>query len=397
MIQILDSTLREGEQTPGVYFPPEIKLAIAQFLDRIGIDIIEAGNPAVDREIALAITRIANAGLKAKIGAHSLCRKDDVKKALECGIDFLGIFFSVSEKRLQQDYDIGLEQAIEKIVEVITYAREQQENLLIRYTPEDTVRSPMENVIAAAIAAVEAGANIISIADTTGYTTPFVQNRSISHYVKTLKEELAKQQLYPQIEIHCHNDRGLALANVLDAYNAGVHIIDASVMGLGERSGIVDLAELLINLTDIVEDKSSWDLSQLKELYDFVSEHSHISISPHHPLVGKNAFTHYAGVHVNAVAKDERLYQSLNPEVLGIKSSLALGMQSGYIAVKLALKQIGREELIENQDLVIKIFQEIKQIAKRGTQIDIENELPAIVECCIVKQIITTGICSVSI
>ncbi|MFN6537596.1 MAG: LeuA family protein [Nostoc sp. EkiNYC01] len=397
MIQILDSTLREGEQTPGVYFPPEIKLAIAQFLDRIGIDIIEAGNPAVDREIALAITGIANAGLKAKIGAHSLCRKDDVKKALECGIDFLGIFFSVSEKRLQQDYDIGLEKAIEKIVEVITYAREQQESLLIRYTPEDTVRSPMENVIAAAIAAVKAGANIISIADTTGYTTPFVVNRSISYYVKTLKEELAKQQLYPQIEIHCHNDRGLALANVLDAYNAGVDIIDASVMGLGERSGIVDLAELLINLTDIVEDKSSWNLRKLKELYDFVSEHSHISISPHHPLVGKNAFTHYAGVHVNAVAKDERLYQSLNPEVLGIKSSLALGMQSGYIAVKLALKQIGREEIIENQDLVIKIFQEIKEIAKRGTPIDIENELPAIVERCTVNQIITTGICSVSI
>ncbi|MDZ8186322.1 MAG: 2-isopropylmalate synthase [Nostoc sp. ChiSLP02] len=397
MIQILDSTLREGEQTPGVYFPPDIKLAIARFLDAIGIDIIEAGNPAVDKEIASAITQIANAGLKAKIGAHSLCRKDDVKKALECGVNFLGIFFSVSQKRLQQDYDIGLEEAIEKIVEVVTYAREQQENLLIRYTPEDTVRSPIENVVAAAIAAVEAGANIISIADTTGYTTPFVQNRSISYYVKTLKEELAKRQLYPQIEIHCHNDRGLALANALDAYNAGVDIIDVSVMGLGERSGIVDLAELLINLTDILAEKSSWNLSYLKELYDFVSEHSHISISPHHPLVGKNAFTHYAGVHVNAVAKDERLYQSLNPEILGIKSSLALGMQSGYIAVKLALKQIGREELAENQDLVIQICQEIKEIAKRGTLIDIEKELPAIVERCTVNQIITTGICSVSV
>ncbi|MFN6469335.1 MAG: LeuA family protein [Nostoc sp. SerVER01] len=394
MIQILDSTLREGEQTPGVYFPPEIKLAIAQFLDRIGIDIIEAGNPAVDREIALAIARIANAGLKAKIGAHCLCRKDDVKKALECGVNFLGIFFSVSEKRLQQDYDIGLEKAIEKIVEVITYAREQQENLVIRYTPEDTVRSPMENVIAAAIAAVRAGANIISIADTTGYTTPFA-DRSISYYVKTLKREFAKQELYPKIEIHCHNDRGLALANALDAYKAGADIIDVTVMGLGERSGIVDLAELLINLTDIVEEKSSWNLSHLKELYDFVSEHSHISISPHHPLVGKNAFTHYAGVHVNAVAKDERLYQSLNPEIFGIKSSLALGVQSGYIAIKLALKQIGKEELAENQDLVIKIFQQIKEIAKRGTPIDIENELPAIVERCTVSQIITSEICSV--
>ena len=173
MIQILDSTLREGEQAPGVYFSPTIKLAIAQLLDRIGIDIIEVGNPAVDPEIALAITNIAKAGLKAKIGAHSLCRLKDVQKALDCDIDFLGVFLGISQKRLEQDYAISLGTAIERIVEVISYARSQQPDLIIRYTPEDTVRSPIENVIAAASAAVQAGANIISIADTTGYATPF--------------------------------------------------------------------------------------------------------------------------------------------------------------------------------------------------------------------------------
>lgn len=396
MIQILDSTLREGEQTPGVYFSPETKLAIAQFLDQIGVDIIEAGNPAVDSEIALAITRIANAGLKAKIGAHSLCRIEDVKKALDCGVNFLGVFFSVSQTRLQHDYNIDLEKAIEKIVEVITYAREQNDNLLIRYTPEDTVRSPIENVIEAASAAVQAGANIISIADTTGYTTPFHQRRSIYYYVKTLKEELAKRELYPQIEVHCHNDRGLALANALDAYRAGSDIIDVTVMGLGERSGIVDLAELLINLTDMLEEKTYWKLGYLKDLYDLVSKHSHISIPPHHPLVGKNAFTHYAGVHVKAISKDEGLYQSLSPEILGRKSSLALGMQSGLTAVELALKQIGRNELAEDKDLVSKILKEIKEIAKRGTPIDIDKELPEIVERCNISLSITNG-CTVSV
>ncbi|MBD2387015.1 LeuA family protein [Cylindrospermum sp. FACHB-282] len=396
MIQILDSTLREGEQTPGVYFSPETKLAIAHLLDQIGVDIIEAGNPAVDNEIALAITRIANAGLKAKIGAHSLCRIDDVKKALDCGVNFLGVFFSVSQQRLQQEYNIGLEKAIEKIVEVITYAREQEDNLLIRYTPEDTVRSPIENVIEAASAAIHAGANIISIADTTGYTTPFHQNRSIYYYVKTLKEELAKRALYPQIEVHCHNDRGLALANALDAYRAGSDIIDVTVMGLGERSGIVDLAELLINLTDMVEGKTYWKLSCLKDLYDLVSEHSHIAIPPHHPLVGKNAFTHYAGVHVKAVSKNEELYQSLSPEILGRKSSFALGMQSGLAAVELALKKIGRNELVEDKDLVAKILKEIKAIAKRGTPIDIEKELPEIVERCNISLPITNG-CKISV
>ena len=382
MIKILDSTLREGEQTPGVYFAPETKLKIAEFLDHIGVDIIEAGNPAVDSEIALAVTRIANAGLKAKIGAHSLCRIDDVKKALDCNVSFLGVFFSVSSQRLQCDYNICLDEALDKIVEVITYAREQNDSLLIRYTPEDTVRSPMKNVIEAASAAVQAGANIISIADTTGYTTPFQQKRSIYYFVKILKEELAKRELYPQIEVHCHNDRGLALANALDAYRAGTDIIDVSVMGLGERAGIVDLAELLINLSDLMEEKFFWKLGYLKDLYNLVSEYSHVPISPHRPAVGKNAFTHYAGVHVTAMAKDERLYQSLNPEIFGIKSSIALGMQSGLTAVELALKQIGREELAENKYLVAKILKEIKEIAKTGTPIDIDKEFIEIIDNC---------------
>ncbi|QYX33313.1 LeuA family protein [Sphaerospermopsis torques-reginae] len=382
MIEILDSTLREGEQTPGVYFSPAKKLAIAQFLDEIGIDIIEVGNPAVDSEIALAIQQIVKAGLKAKIGAHSLCTIDNVQKALDCGVDFLGVFFSVSQKRLDQDYQICLTAAIEKITEVITYAKSQKPDLLIRYTPEDTVRSPIENVIAAATAAVKAGANIISIADTTGYTTPFHPYRSIYFYVKTLKEELANLGLSPKIEVHCHNDKGLALANALDAYRAGADIIDVAVMGLGERAGIVDLAALLINLIDMGEEEKHWRLKYIKDLYDFVSENSHILIPPHQPITGKNAFTHYAGVHVKAVAKDESLYQSLNPEILGIKSNVALGMQSGCAAVEMALKQIGREDLVKNKDFVLKILQEIKEIAKRGTPIDIEKELPLIIDRC---------------
>ncbi|MTJ11322.1 2-isopropylmalate synthase [Anabaena sp. UHCC 0187] len=379
MVQILDSTLREGEQTPGVYFSPDQKMVIAQFLDQIGVDIIEVGNPAVDSEIALAIKRISQAGLNAKIGAHSLCKIDNVRKALDCGVDFLGIFFSVSKKRLQQDYNIHLDVAIEKIIEVVTFAKEQQHDLLIRYTPEDTVRSPIENVVAAASAAVKAGVNIISIADTTGYSTPFHPQRSMYFYVKTLKEELGNRGLYPQIEVHCHNDKGLALVNALDAYRAGADIIDVTTMGLGERAGIVDLAELLINLIDMGEAEKNWQLNYIDDLYNFVSQHSHISIPPHTPITGKNAFTHYAGVHVKAVAKNQQLYQSLDPHILGKKSSLALGMQSGYTAVELALKQIGRGELAENKDLVNKILQKIKVIAKRGTPIDIEKELPEII------------------
>ncbi|NET02334.1 MAG: 2-isopropylmalate synthase [Sphaerospermopsis sp. SIO1G2] len=386
MVQILDSTLREGEQTPGVYFSPDKKLYIAQMLDQIGVDIIEVGNPAVDREIALAIQQIAHAGLKAKIGAHSLCTIDNVQQALDCGVEFLGVFFSVSQQRLETDYNICLNQAIDKIVEVISYAKLQQPNLLVRYTLEDTVRSPLENVIDAASAAVKAGANIISIADTTGYATPFYTSRSISFYVQTLKTELESRGFYPQIEVHCHNDKGLALANVLDAYRAGANIIDVAIMGLGERAGIVDLAELLINLIDMGEAEKQWQLNHLRDLYNFISEHSHIPIPPHQPIIGKNAFTHYAGVHVKAIGKDERLYQSLNPEILGCKSSLALGIQSGYAAMEMALKNIGREDIIFDKHLVAEILQRVKEIAKTGVSIDIDQELPSIVDSCYTRK-----------
>ncbi|AOY78719.1 2-isopropylmalate synthase [Moorena producens JHB] len=382
MLQILDSTLREGEQTPGVYFSPETKLLIAQLLDRIGIDIIEVGNPAVDPEICEAVALVSNAGLNAKIGAHSLCRIDHVQKALDCKIDFLGIFLSVANHRLERDYQITIENAIEQVVEVIGYAKAQNPNLLIRYTPEDTTRTSIEQVIEVASAAVQAGADIISIADTTGYATPFKNDRSYSYFVKTLKEKLAGQQLYPKIAVHCHNDRGLALANALDAYQAGADIIDVTVMGLGERAGIVDLATLLVNLGEMVESKLPWEFNYLKDLYHIVSEYSHISIPPILPIMGKNAFTHYAGVHVKAIAKDPMLYQSLALASLTNKNNLALGMQSGRASVELALEQIGQEGVTNNRVLMNCILNEVKVLAKRGTGIDIDNELPHIVNQC---------------
>ncbi|MEI6427843.1 MAG: 2-isopropylmalate synthase [Pseudanabaena sp. ELA607] len=383
MIKVLDSTLREGEQTPGVYFEPKVKLAIAQLLDQIGVDIIEAGNPAVDPEIATSVKQIAQLGLSATIGAHSLCRLDHVQQSLDCGVGFLGVFLSVSKQRLQQDYGIGLGKAIDSITAAITYARSQKPNLLIRYTPEDTVRSPIGYVIEAATAAVQAGANIISIADTTGYATPFQTNRSLAWHVRTIRDGLAEVGLYPQIEVHCHNDRGLALANALDACSAGVNIVDTCVLGIGERAGIVDLAQLLINLQDSFGMVNHWDLSHLGTLYQLVSHHSYIGIAPNFPIVGGNAFTHYAGVHVKAVVKDEALYQSLDPNLVGSQSMMALGLQSGRSAVELALKQIGKSELIADQALVTQALHKVKTMAKRGRPIEIEAEFAAIVEGCL--------------
>lgn len=375
MVWVLDSTLREGEQTPGVYFDKHIKLAIANLLDEVGVDIIEAGHPMVTPEIHAAVKSIAQKGYKRIVGAHSRSLKSDVDLALECGVGFIGIFYCVSDERLETVFKKDLTGACQLITDVIKYAKEQKPDLLIRYTPEDTVRSQFENVVTAAVAAVEAGADIISVADTTGFMVPGT-SRSMYDYILRLKDEFNKRNLSPKIAVHCHNDRGLALANALDAYRAGVDIIDASAIGLGERAGIVDLAQLLTVLT-IDFNENRWNLKKLVELYDLVSKHSGIPIPANFPITGKNAFTHCAGVHTHAASVNPMHYESLNPEILGRQRTFSLDHMSGIASLRYALALIDESSLDEN--LQLDVLREVKSVGQRGRTVDL-SELKHIID-----------------
>lgn len=375
MLQILDTTLREGEQTPGVYFDRHIKLAIARMLNDIGIDIIETGHPAVTSEIYDSVKAIANSEFNSIIGAHSRSIKSDVELALECGVDFLGIFYCVSDERLDTVFKKELDTAIEQITGVIKFAKSQNPNLTIRYTPEDTVRSQFNNVLAASVAAVKAGANIISVADTTGYMVPGT-DKNMFDYITKLKKGLNEQGQFPKIAVHCHNDRGFALANALEAYRAGAEIIDASVLGLGERAGIVDLAQLLVVLSsDFNFDK--WKLDKLDELYQFVSKHSGVPIPVNYPVMGKNAFTHCAGVHTHAAAVNPTHYESLSPELLGKERHFSLDHMSGIASLKYAFNILKIDDLSE--DIQNDILLEVKSLGQKGKVVEL-NELPHIVE-----------------
>jgi 2-isopropylmalate synthase len=374
---ILDATLREGEQTPGVYFDEHIKMAIADLLDSIGIRIIEAGHPMVTQEIYSAVKKLANRNLKAIVGAHSRSMKKDVDLALECGVGFLGIFYCVSEDRLNNVFKKELTSAVDQIAKVISYAKEQNPEILIRYTPEDTVRSKFENVISASEAAVNAGADIISVADTTGFMVSGTEN-NMYDFVLRLKEALSKKGLNPKIAVHCHNDRGFALANALDAFRAGAEIIDASVLGLGERAGIVDLAQLIIALLDHDHEMHNWNTSKLMELYELVSKYSRIPIPAHFPIVGKNAFTHCAGVHTHAAMENPLHYQSLDPKILNRKMEVSLDHMSGLSSIQWALEQLKIELDAEHTKQVLDT---VKSIGQKGRSVDLE-ELRHIVEWC---------------
>jgi 2-isopropylmalate synthase len=366
-VRVLDSTLREGEQTPGVYFDPHIKLRIARLLDEVGVDVVEAGHPVVDPEIEEVVRRLSQAGLKATVAAHARSLSSDVDRALECGAGMIGIFYCVSESRLASVFGTDLATAVDRIATVIAYARKRRPDLVIRYTPEDAVRSEFDNVVAAAAAAVAAGADVISLADTTGCLIPGSGN-SMYEWVSRVREALDRRGHSPLIAVHCHNDRGLALANALDGVRAGAELIDASVLGLGERAGIVDLASLLAVLaTDFAADR--FRLERLGELYALVSAYARIPVPAHFPVMGANAFTHCAGVHTQAAIRDPLHYQSLDPARLGRTSEICLDHMSGSASIDYALERIGRDDLGPEERR--SLLTEVKAIGRKGRTISL--------------------------
>jgi 2-isopropylmalate synthase len=378
MVHILDSTLREGEQTPGVYFDPHIKLAIAQLLDAVGVDFIEAGHPRVGPEIHSVVRTLGSAGLKATVAAHARSLHEDVDMALECGVGMLGIFYCVSDRRLAGVFQKGLDEAVEQIASVIAYAKSQQPDLLVRYTPEDTVRSEHDNVIAATVAAVKAGADIISIADTTGLMVPGTPH-NLYDYVRRLKSELEHRNLAPMIAVHCHNDRGLALANALDAVRAGADIIDVSVLGLGERAGIVDMAQLMAVLDQDFQLDHSWRLDKLPELYSLVSRYAGVPIPQNYPIVGANAFTHCAGVHTQAANQNPLHYRSLDPALFGRVEHVCLDHMSGGASIDYGLRQLGIDDV--DAETRRRLLAEVKSIGQKGRTVSTE-ELAHLVAFC---------------
>jgi 2-isopropylmalate synthase len=378
MVRILDATLREGEQTPGVCFDPHIKLAVAQLLDEVGVDIIEGGHPAVASEIKQVVKTLAGKDLRATVSAHSRSTESDLALALECGVGFLGIFYCVSDERLNGVHRKDLGTAVEHITRAIRYAKQRSPDLVVRYTPEDTVRSAFGNVVEASVAAVRAGADVISVADTTGYMIPGTKN-NMYDFIRRLQKAFDEAGVHPKLAVHCHNDRGLALANALDAYRAGVDIIDACVLGLGERSGIVDLAQLLTVLKADFEEGAGWNLAKLPELYELVSAHSGVPVPVTFPVVGENAFTHCAGVHTQAAIQNPIHYQSLAPALVGRKMKISLDHMSGMASVRYALEQAGIRGL--DEELERAVLNRVKTIGRTGRTVE-ASELPYIVEWC---------------
>jgi len=342
MFDILDTTLREGEQTPYVNFTVEEKVEIARLLEKIGVEMIEAGDPSVSQNVAKALERIASLGLKSEIIAHSMATRSGIQRAKVCGADRVAIFFATSQIHLDAKLHKTPEEAIDIICEHIAYAREL--GLKVRYTPEDATRTDFEFLVRVCNAAIEAGADRISFADTLGIMQPHI----LYERVCKLREHL----LPCKIDLHCHNDYGLALANVMAGIRAGADCVHTTVNGLGERTGIPDLAETVLAFHNL-EGTQKYDLQYLMELSGYLENASGFLLAPNKPITGVNAFTHKSGVHTNGILKDPRTYEAFDPAMLGRERKIVIDKYTGKSAVAARLDEYGIEVSASELDVIV--------------------------------------------
>ena len=338
MVEILDSTLREGEQSPGVTFNVDEKLTIAGLLDDFGVNIIEAGHPKVSEDVFRSIKLIADQGFKADILAHCRAKKEDIDAAISCNVDWVGIFFCISKQRLEQHFKLDLESAINQILNSIQYAKDH--GLKVRYTPEDTARTDYESLIKVMKSTEDIGVDRISIADTVGAMTPI----KMYNFVKKIKSNLKVD-----LNVHCHNDLGLATANSLAAYEAGAKLIDVTVNGIGERVGITPLSEICLSLHCLYKVQNNWKLDNISKISDTVSKFSGIKIPENTPIIGENAFLHKAGLHVSAIINNPAHYEIFPAELIGKKRDIIIDKMTGKHTVKHKLEEMNLK--VETEDV----------------------------------------------
>ncbi len=369
-VRIFDTTLRDGEQSPGFSMNTQEKIRMAHQLAALGVDIIEAGFPISSRGDLEAVQAVAREVREVPIAALARARKDDIMAAVEAlkpaASPRMHVFLATSDLHLQVKLHMTREQALEAIGSMIKLARNHVEE--VEFSAEDAGRTEIEYLCKACQIAVENGATVLNLPDTVGYAVP----EEYAAMFRKVREHLGDPE-HITLSAHCHDDLGLAVANSLAAVRAGVRQIECTVNGIGERAGNAALEEIAVALAVRKESFGVATQLNLKELYKssrLLSEITGAQIAPNKAVVGANAFAHEAGIHQDGIIKNPLTYEIISPEAVGVPSrSLVLGKHSGRNALRQSLKELGYDpsdvELAECYRRVTSLADESKTVRAR--------------------------------
>jgi 2-isopropylmalate synthase len=374
VIKIFDTTLRDGEQSPGATMNVAEKVRIAEQLEKLNVDIIEAGFPISSEGDFEAVRAIARAIKRSEVTALARVNPKDIDRAWEAVKEAkhprLHIFVSTSDIHLKHQLKKSKEEVIRIATRSVSRAKRYTRN--VEFSPMDATRTNMEFLVAVCEAAVQAGATTINIPDTVGYAIP----SEFGQLIRTLREKVRGIEEVT-LSVHCHNDLGLAVANSLAAIQNGARQVECTINGIGERAGNTSLEEVVMALCtrgDLFQFHTRINPKHIYTTSRLVSKITGMVVQPNKAVVGGNAFAHESGIHQDGILKEKRTYEIMTPESVGIpKSSLVLGKLSGRHAFRERLTELGYR--LSETDLE-RAFSRFKQLADKKRDIfdeDIES------------------------
>jgi D-citramalate synthase len=360
-INVLDTTLRDGEQTPGVSLTLNEKLRIADKLDRIRVNVIEAGSAITSNGEKEAIKSIVKEGYNAEIASFARIVKDDVDAALDCDVDSVHLVVPTSDLHIKEKLKKTRNDVFNQAITMVEYCVDH--GLIVELSAEDGSRSDIEFLKKIFHAGVDVGVNRICLCDTVGILTP---EKAYDFYSNL-------SDLTVPFSVHCHNDFGLAVANTIAGIRAGASQFHCTVNGIGERAGNASLEEIVVSLNTLYNDYST-DI-QIDQLYNtskLVSRLTGVYLQPNKAIVGENAFAHESGIHADGVIKNASTYEPIMPEILGRKRKFIMGKHIGVKGLKQRLDDLN---IKYNKNQCNEIFNKIKYLGDLGkliTDVDLQ-------------------------